>query len=79
MLAVPSNPPGALHLGAPTSPAHPKELPALMGALGFGSVLSIVVVVAVSQAKIRRGVGVLAVGVIALPIVISFSLLWLFK
>ncbi|KJG55003.1 hypothetical protein UA38_21940 [Photobacterium kishitanii] len=50
-------------LGAPTSPAHPKELPALKGSLGFDPVFSIVAVVAMLQAKLRRGAGVLVVGI----------------
>ncbi|OBU30140.1 hypothetical protein AYY23_21755 [Photobacterium kishitanii] len=62
-------------LGAPTSPAHPKELPALKGYFKYFAVLSVFIAVAVSLAKLRRGAGVLAVGVIALAIVISFSLL----
>ena len=46
-----------------------------MAAVSVGSVFNVSIVVVVSLAKIRRGAGVLAVRVLALPIVISFSLL----
>ena len=49
-------------LGAPTSPAHPKEPPRKMAAVSVGSVFNVSIVVVVSLAKIRRGAGVLAVG-----------------
>jgi hypothetical protein len=46
-----------------------------MAVLSIGAVFSVFIAVVVSQAKIRRGAGVLVVRVLALPIVISFSLL----
>ncbi|MGF1727535.1 hypothetical protein [Photobacterium nomapromontoriensis] len=48
-------------LGAPTSPTHPKELPALRVTFGFVFIFAGLVAVAVSQAKLKCGAGGLVV------------------
>ena len=46
-----------------------------MAALRLDLTFRVFIAVAMSQAKLRRGAGVLVVGVLALAIVINFSLL----